>query len=59
MSYVCQTNSPCAPLLDFTAQMLPINIRQTRVPVFLVKSFSKKNFEINLLDKNINFIFVS
>jgi hypothetical protein len=41
MSYVCQTNSPCAPLLDFTAQMLPINIRQTRVPVFLVKSFSK------------------
>jgi len=41
MSYVCQTNSPCAPLLDFTAQMLPINISQTRLPVFLVKSFNK------------------
>jgi hypothetical protein len=51
MSYVCQTISPCAPLLDFTAQMLPINISQLRLPLFLVKSFSK------ILTKNIWIIF--
>jgi hypothetical protein len=51
MSYVCQTNSPCAPLLDFTAQMLPINISQMRLTDFLVKSFN------NILTKNIWIIF--
>jgi hypothetical protein len=37
----CQTNYSCAAVAAFTAQMLPINISQLRLPVFLVKSFNK------------------